>query len=240
LYDEAGSTLTENAVSKSGQIGLGVYSIAEAARLTNLNPARLRAWFVGRTGRFAQKPLLKSDYERVDGDLAISFLDMVDAFVASQYRALDISLETLRRSYKNLSRWADGKHGFSHRRLYTDGRTVFWSSADERDHEILVDLENNQHAMPAVLLPFLESLEFDDHSQLASRWNIADGVVVDPAINFGKPIVASAGISTRVLAGAWHANGKDTERVAMWYDVLPEDVRSAVAFECTVKGRRAA
>jgi len=227
-------------VSKGGQIGLGVYSIAEAARLTKLQPARLRAWFVGRKGRFAQKPLLESDYEMVDGDLAISFLDMVDAFVASQYRNLNISLDTLRRSYLNLSRRANGKHGFSHRKLYTDGSRLFLSEADERDRKILVDLANNQHAMPAVLLPFLESLEFDAHSNLASRWNIADGVVVDPAINFGKPIVASSGISTRVLAGAWRANGKDAEQVAMWYDVLPEDVQKAVSFECEMEGRRAA
>jgi uncharacterized protein (DUF433 family) len=230
-------------MTKGGKIGFGVYSIAEAARLTKLNPARLRAWFVGRKGQFAQEPLLEPDYARVGGDMAISFLDMVDAYVASQYRSLPepLSLETLRRAYRNLSQRINGKHGFSHRALLTDGKSIFLKEAqDERDREILIDLQNNQYAMPAVLLPFLRSLEFDKNSNLASRWNIAEGVVVDPALNFGKPIVAVSGISTRVLAGAWRANDRDTEKVAMWYDVQPAEVEAAVAFECTMEIRRAA
>ncbi len=221
-------------------LGLGVYSVSEAAQLTGLRPARIRAWFEGRRGGFEQKPFLKPDYERRGKDIAISFRDLVDAYVASQFRSAGFSLQTLRRVYDNLKKRANGKHGFSHRALLTDGDSVFWHEVrDGREREILVDLKNNQHTLPKVLLPFLTSLDFDPTSALATRWRIADNVVVDPEINFGKPIVVGTGVSTRVLAKCFDANGKDERAVALWYDVRLEDVRSAVMFETHLALRRA-
>src|SRR5207245_10786935 len=81
-------------------LGQGVYSVAEAARLTGLKPARIREWFRGRTRRHSRKPVFLGDYEPVDGDFAISFLDLIDVFVAGQLREHGVLLRTLRRVYE--------------------------------------------------------------------------------------------------------------------------------------------
>ncbi len=55
-------------------------------------------------------------------------------------------------------------------------------------------------------------------------------------MSFGKPIVEAVGVPTSILAAAYEANQKDAARVARWYNVQPEHVMAAVAFE----GSRAA
>jgi uncharacterized protein (DUF433 family) len=54
--------------------------------------------------------------------------------------------------------------------------------------------------------------------------------VIDPAISFGTPIIEAAGITTRVLAAAYHANDRDAALVARWYDVEEKHVLAAVVF----------
>ena len=84
---------------------------------------------------------------------------------------------------------------------------------------------------PLIWLPFLKQIDYERLTALARRWHIAPGVVVDPAVCFGKPVVEEVGIPTAVLAAAYHANDRDADAVAAWYDVSPEHVRAASAFE---------
>ncbi|MBX3474977.1 MAG: DUF433 domain-containing protein [Planctomycetes bacterium] len=212
-------------------IGHGVYGIAEAAKLTGLHPGRLGRWFKGRSDHPEMEPFLIADYEPRGGKLAISFRDMVDAFIASQLYTHGVRVPTLRKVYRNLQQRFGGKHGFSHEELRTDGSTVFLHSLSDTDREGLVDLLNNQRVMPKVLMPFLRKLDFDPISKLAVRWRIADGVVVDPSMNFGKPVATGAGVSTHVLYRAYLANGHNLQTVSGWYDVDISAVRAAVAFE---------
>ena len=230
------------------KIGRGVYSIPEAAALAEIPPARIRMWFTGRGGKRSIQPLMVPEYERIAERIAISFFDLVDAVVASYCyeNGRGVPLRTLRKVYENLSKhMANGRHPFCLRnvrdRLRMDGVTVFLESAvDEDERRKLIDLKNNQHCMPEVLLPFLDKLKFDTHTAMVSRWNIADGIVLDPAINFGKPSVQRCGIPTSLLMQCYEGNNGDECAVARWYQIDPADVRCAVAFERKLLDRRCA
>jgi uncharacterized protein (DUF433 family) len=41
---------------------------------------------------------------------------------------------------------------------------------------------------------------------MATRWHIANLIVIDPSIWLGKPIVDGIGIATAILAAAYEAN----------------------------------
>lgn len=85
-------------------------------------------------------------------------------------------------------------------------------------------------------MPFLQQIVYDESTGLAKLWRIADGVVVDPARCFGKPIVEGPCIATRILASAYESNGRDILRVADWYEIDPQDVQRAVDFEARIAG----
>lgn len=212
-------------------LGDGIYAYIEAARLTGLKRARVHEWFRTRSSDPKQPFLFLSDYESVDGDRAISFFDLIDVFVAGQLREHGVSLQTLRRVYAHLQEELKAKHPFCRSELLSDGKIVFLRGMDSKGEEELKEVLTRQKVFPTIILPFLERIDYEEASKLAERWHIADQIVVDPAICFGKPIVEAVGIPTAVLASAYRANDENEELVAEWHNVHPKYVLAAAAFE---------
>ena len=206
-------------------LGRGVYSFREAARLTRLAPSRIREWFGNR------RRVLTSDYAKVDGDIAISFYDLIDVFVVGNLRNFGVNMSMVRRAYETLGEELGTKHPFCHRELLTDGIRVF---ARQEQSSILVDVITKQGAFSKIIEPFLQSIDYDHVKLMAKRWRINKNVVIDPAICFGSPIVESVSVPTAILARAFEANDKDANIVAQWYEVAKADVLHAVAFERTL------
>jgi uncharacterized protein (DUF433 family) len=216
---------------KTPQLGLGLYDLREGARLTRLDPKRVRRWFAPPPSESDRKPILTPDYPRVQDEVAISFLDLIDVFVFGNLRKHGVPLQTLRKVYSRLQRDFKQKHPFAYNRLATDGVEVFLRVPDMEGKEQLVEILTKQMVFPDIIEPFLKQLDYDPDTHLARLWHIAEGVVLNPGISFGKPVVEEAFVKTEVLSDAYHANDKDEEAVARWYNVSPEDVLTAVRFE---------
>ena len=85
-------------------LGRGVYSFAEAARLTGLPHVRVLEWF-------RRKPVFNGDFSSVKGDFAISFYDLIDLYVAGQLREHGVSLQTVRKVYTKLQKALETDQG---------------------------------------------------------------------------------------------------------------------------------
>lgn len=221
-------------VENATYVGNGVYTFSEAASLTRLKSQRVREWFRGRPSERRRRPVFQGDYAPVDGDYAISFLDLIDLFVAGQLRDHGVSLQTVRRVYCQLERSLRTKHPFARQELLTDGNEVFTRGLDSKGREEIVHVLSSQKVFPRVILPFLKAIDYSRATRLALRWRIAQMVVVDPAVCFGKPVIEGIAIPTAILSAAYHANGKDAELVADWYDVHSSHVIAAAKFEASI------
>jgi uncharacterized protein (DUF433 family) len=214
-------------------LGKGVYTIAEAALLTQLRTARVQEWFRGRFVGKTMHSVFSSDYPVVGGDYAISFLDLVELFIAGQLREMAISLQYIRKVYKHLE--SDyGRHPFCSREIYVregDKKKIFTRGLDDVERNRVIEAMTKQSYFDKIILPFLQRIDYDEATNLARRWRIHGSIVVDPALCFGKPIVDGTGISTTLLATAYHANSRDAKRVSSWYGVTPAQVKAAVSFE---------
>jgi uncharacterized protein (DUF433 family) len=95
-----------------------------------------------------------------------------------------------------------------------------------------VDLVSDQYAFRHVMLPsFRAQIELSERG--AERWwpmGRKKLVVLDPARQFGEPIVAEGGVPTAVLAKAAAAMHSE-QAAAKWYEVSRSAVRQAVTFE---------
>jgi uncharacterized protein (DUF433 family) len=80
--------------------------------------------------------------------------------------------------------------------------------------------------------PFLRDLEFSRTDELLRWWPLstAKRVALDPAVQFGQPVIFKFGIRTEPLYLAAKA-GSRREEIADWYEVTVEDVNDAVEFE---------
>jgi uncharacterized protein (DUF433 family) len=214
-------------------LGRGVYSLSEAARLTDLRTGRVRDWFRTAENKRGVGGVFKSDYPSVGDDRAISFLDLIEVYIAGRLREASppVSLQHIRKVHQKLSIDLKEHHPFCTQEIYHSKGQVFTRPINSPDSVSVIEPLTDQAYINAVIMPFLKKIEYDSISNLAKLWRIADGVVIDPSRCFGKPISESTGIATRVLASAFESNGRDANRVAGWYEIDIEAVEAAVRFE---------
>ena len=226
----AGNRKTQSAPA----LGLGVYSMAEAARYTGLHPARIRTWFKGRAGSPPRRAVFLGDFKMVGGDYGISFLDLIDALVMGRFRDAGVTMPVIRRAYSALADDLGTPHPFAHSTLRTDGRQVIVDVAGKLDERVLYNAITKQ-LMFSQLRDLLDLIEYKDSTGLAHLWRIARGVTINPEVGLGKPVVANTGVHTRVIASQLAANSDDAALIADLFDLTEDEVRSAASFEMSLK-----
>ena len=211
-------------------LGNGVYSFSEAARLTGLRNSRVREWFRGRPSE-SHRAVFRSDYEGLTDENLISFMDLIEVFIAGQLREFRVSLQIVRQVHSKLKLVWETNHPFCRKEVLTDGQKIFTLGLDAASCDEITEALTGQKAFPSVIRPFLRSLDYDEANRCAFRWRIANRVIVDPGICFGQPVVQPVGLPTVILSNAYVANGNDAEAVARWYEITTQDVLAAVEFE---------
>ena len=207
-----------------------MYKLAEVSKLTKMSPSRVRSWFKQRPDGLGRGPIFESDYESVDGDYAVSFLDLVDVLVAGQFRDYNVSMRTVRRAYNLLQEELDTPHPFCHSKLYTDGKRIFHLAANKLGEAKLREVISHQQFF-LYIMDKLKQIEYNEITDLADRWRIAQGVVINPLVSMGKPTIEHTGVTTYIIANQYHANMKNAALVADLYEVSETDVANAVKFE---------
>ncbi|MEX2372587.1 MAG: DUF433 domain-containing protein, partial [Dehalococcoidia bacterium] len=112
----------------------------------------------------------------------------------------------------------------------TDGREIFIERGG-----VLVEVgrRRRSQAWSEVLMPFLESLDYDDTLALAHRWwplGREGLVVVDPEFGFGLPVVDGSGVRTEILLERYRA-GDLAGQIAQDFNLESEYVERAIQFE---------
>jgi uncharacterized protein (DUF433 family) len=240
-----GSRVSTEEGASQALLGIGLYTIPEAARLTRISRGRIRRWISGydwTSGdrRYHSPPVWRPDVEPLDEARALSFRDLLEIRFVDAFLTAGVTWKRLRRIAEIAANRFNTTHPFSTRRFLTDGRTIY----DEIRREgggSLEDLHNQQLAFDRIIRPSLHrGLEFDQAGS-ARRWWPDSGkpspkiVVIDPSRSFGQPIIEKKNIPTRIIAGAVAAEGPESEsRVAQWYLLSVDDVRAAVRFETSL------
>jgi uncharacterized protein (DUF433 family) len=223
-------------VLRSSLVGLGVYSINDAARLTRIEPRRLRRWFSGYEFKLRGVPttserVVTSELPTLNGDFALSFLDLQEARCIAEFRNRGVGWPSLRRAHEQGQKELGTSHPFCSGRFKNIGRVMMYDAGDEEGDNVLLDIARNQRSFRSVLAPLLNGLEFlNDRPVLWYPMARSARVVIDPRRSFGVPIVRSEGVQTKILEQSYRAEGS-YRRVSSWYDVDIRDVKDAVRFE---------
>jgi uncharacterized protein (DUF433 family) len=215
--------------------GVGIYSVAEASRLTGVSGSRIRRTVRGYAFKSAGRvlkspPVFSSQLPVIDGEIAVGFLDLIEVRFVDAFLRRGVSWSTVRKAEAKGRALFDTTHPFATKHFRTDGRGIFADIGGRADKAV-IELASSQLAFSQVVSPFLAGIDFDGDA--ASRWwplGASKRVVIDPARSFGQPIVAREGVPTAVLAAAVRAEGAE-DVVARTYEVSLASVRHAVEFE---------
>jgi uncharacterized protein (DUF433 family) len=226
-------------------LGVGIYTLTDAARLLGLTPRRLSRWVRGytywlRSGtqsrRTRKPPIVATDLPRIRGRVAFSFLELMELRVVLGFVQQGVPLQRVRGAARRVADLFDTTHPFAHRGLFTDRQQIFVDIADTEAQPGLLQVTGRragpQLVAGGLLEGHVEEMDFDAQTSLAVRWfPLGRGVpiVLDPRIAFGAPVLLGTRIRTDVLSA--HTSGNREQSVARAFDLHLDQVRAAVAFE---------
>lgn len=212
--------------------GIGVYTVAEAARYARMPVATLNAWFFGAQDRHPMQRAGIRDAETK----AITFVDFVEALAIRSLRVdHQVSLQKIREAI----RVAKERHGIEHPFARRDHRTVLighelhiYLKDDPKDPVGLTGRDSGQKSFTRCIEAYMKDLEFDAKgmARLYTAFTYqAHKIVLNPKLHFGEPVVVENGFTAETLWRAAVAEG-GFERAAEIYEVSPGAVEAAYRY----------
>ena len=219
-------------MTTSSLIGLGLYTPAEAERLTGIRSSKIIRWLRGHeiSGSNYQA-LWQPQIDLQDGHVYLGFRDLMEARVADAFISRGLSPQKVRRAIQIAREMVGEERPLSTARFRTDGRTVFLQVLTEEGDNKLIDLFRSQFSFREIIEQSLTNLEMNEDGIPARWWPAgrAKKILVDPARSFGQPIELDSGVPASVLAAAAKAEGS-IEGAARAWQVPVASIRRSVEF----------
>ena len=165
----------------------------------------------------------------------IGFRDLLELRLVAAFVRHGVSLTVIRATADFARQQFQTDYPLTAQRFLTDGRTIFMEAVQAAaDDGEMLDVPKRQLVFSEIIRPSLyKGIEYE--GPRARRWYpLADDrkvVMLDPAVQFGAPVVSRAAVPTDTIHAAYHANGKDRKAVARMFDLNPQEVDAAVRFE---------
>ena len=215
------------------------YGIAEAAHYLRIPVSTLQSWILGRpyptrAGVRRFKPLIEVP-PRTGRRSLLSFMNLVEAHVLSAIRRdHDIALPNVRKALDYLQKEFPSKHPLAEKSFETDGIDLFI-----QEYGQLINIsKSGQLAVRQLLEAHLSRIERDPSGVPIKLYPFTRKpqagepkvVVIDPELAFGRPVLASTGIPTAMIADRLKA-GESVEELAADYHRTPEEIVDAIRCE---------
>lgn len=218
-------------------LGIGIYSIPDAARISHVPASYIRRWLWGYRyqvkGRSHQAgPLWVPQLPDIEDSRALTFKDLIEIQFVYRFRQQGISLQTIRKTIGLATELLDKTFPLSSVRFKTDGKEIFVQVIeDPTERGSVFDLKPGQYLLDYVLDYLYDALEYSEFDELIRWWPLGKDrrVIVDPKRSFGRPIVPE-GVQTRILASSFCVR-EDVKAVADWFEVSESSVSDALEFE---------
>lgn len=215
------------------------YRAAEAANLLKLNASTVRAWCFGQdyryrgSDRWFRAVIRPADPAR----RLLSFSNLCELHIlGAMTRGHRVPLQRVRRALDYVRRRMGSARPLLDKDFQTNGLDLFLSDGAQLvnvsgggqialrgEFERALDrIQRDSGGMPVRLFPYSR--------RSGESTTIPTVIVIDPSIEFGRPIVATAGVRTDVIGDRFAAG--DTPRdMAEDYGVSEEEILEALRYE---------
>lgn len=210
-----------------------VYGVVEAAGYLGLRSDRVRAWLDGydRAG-IVYAPVVRDIHTGSD---VVTWGEFVELGYLREYRRKGVSLQKLRPVIEALRREFATPYPLATARPFVMEKELVLELQEQNGlpSAIAIVIRSGQTvALTPEARRFFQKVEFDAAGSGSARRLFPAGpaspVVIDPLVRFGRPNIS--GIATERM---WelHDAGETVYEIADGYDLAPESVRAAIAYE---------
>jgi uncharacterized protein (DUF433 family) len=221
-------------------IGVGTYSLRDAALILRLPFGKLRRWAAGYwysasdEDRFSAA-VVPGEADEMD-ERILSFSELMELAIVGFYRGEGVSMPVIRAARVQAQKLFGTVYPFATERLGTDGRGIFADLPEVGGvpfDRLKIELSKSQITYSELVEPFFrKNLDFGDDGLASTYWPLGRGtpVLLDARRSFGRPIVDRNGTPTFVLF-QMRKSGEAIERIAAWYDLTTDELKSALEYE---------
>lgn len=207
-----------------------MYTAAEVARWAKTTPQTARRWVTGYTYRSGTEARWSPPVAGRGDQAFLTFENVVEIAAVAAIRRAGVSMQRIRADVDFARKELELDRPLLSERFLTDGRELFLRDAATHPH--FTNLSRSGQIAWSNLEAVLREVDYAE-DMLARRWWPAgrdEGVVVDPQVNFGRPVVAIVGVRTETLVDRWIA-GVTLEELADEYRITAGVIERAVRFE---------
>jgi len=204
-----------------GQLGQGILSLSELKLFVAFHAGQSAADKVPIWLKHALNPIghvtRRPDY---------SFSDLISLIVVSELRKRGMKSWRIREAELYLRKLTDVDRPFVTETIATDGVTV-WIPSQEPGQMESANEGGGQQVQIKALGNSLKRIQYREGK--AKSWSPSKGVVIDPDVQFGRPVIEG----TRVLAeeAADVARDAGEESAQSWLALSAAELRNALKFQ---------
>ena len=162
-------------------------------------------------------------------------MNLLECHMLASMRSLyDLRLPKIRRAVAHLNKTTGFAHPLIEQPLYTDRIDLLIKEIDR-----LVNISRGgQLVIPGIVEAHLERVEYDKKLGIFKFYPFVRErsasepkfIVINPALGFGKPVVAGTGVSTAVIASRFNARESIPE-LAKEYGLEEKQIEEAIRWE---------
>jgi uncharacterized protein (DUF433 family) len=214
--------------TKAGMLETPIYGISEVAQYLRVPQNTLAYWV---KGGGSVPPLIKLASAAPP---RLSFSNLLECYMLSSLRAIyEVRIPRVRKALVNLAKYVQHKHPLIEQVFQTDRRDLFIEHLGR-----VVNLsKDDQILLPGVMDLYLERIERDPKGLFKLYPFVMERkpdepklILINPAVGFGKPVIAGTGISTAVVASRFNAR-ESIGDLAAEYGVEPRQIEEAIRWE---------
>ena len=216
-------------IATDERLELPLYGLSEAALYLRVPIKTLEYWAFGRK---PVSPLIRPASKK---PRSLSFLNLLECHMLASLRTIyDLRLPKIRQALVHLNKTTGFKHPLIEQPLLTDRIDLLISEMDR-----FVNLSRGGHlAIPGIVEAHLERVEYDKPLGVFKFYPFVRErsatepkfIVINPALGFGKPVIAGTGISTAVIASRFNARESIPE-LAKEYGLEEKHIEEAIRWE---------
>lgn len=207
----------------------GIYSLSEAALYAKVSTKTLKRWYLGD----ARTNKVMENYDLIEEGKYLNFLDFIQALGIRELRIhYNIPLPKIREAIKLANDDYGIKYPFAknHQTFY-DGNGIFIQLKDEFIQ--LTKPHQNQLTMRPIVEYYLQELKFNEEGY-AHQYRPKKGILLDPKIRFGEPLLEKNGITALTIYEAILTEG-DINVVSDLFEISTEEVNLAFGYIDSLK-----
>jgi len=212
------------------EIGSGIYTKSEIARILRLPYARVSSWINRYWGGKLEAEIGFSYIWSTDKSKAVNFYTLVELYILILLGEAGVKTKDVINAHIELSKIYKTPHPFARKEILesikTDGKKIYFDTGNGT-----ISLDGKKQFQINFIKVFFKNLSFDNEFLANRLYPLGKNkkIVIDPTRQFGHPVVGNTNIYPETIYNL-HKAGEPNKFIAHIYEIEEKEVKDAIEY----------